>query len=160
MDNKDKTRTRSTKPINPSAQWCTKQKETHSPQGRGGWCTRESFPLRFQTSTLNLSVCWIYLITVVRIFLFSVGLRFLLPYKSISAISEFPIWGRFLNLGTSTGFIVENNSFLWAVKRGHSNRKCSVDSIPELHWHASVGVSLKLWLFLWEFKWLNPTRSW
>ena len=76
--------------------------------------------------------------------LFSVGLSFLLPYNSIFAISEFSIRGKSIILGINTGFIAANNLFLWPVKKGHFNRKCSEDSISEPQRHMSVGVSLNL----------------
>ena len=104
-------------------------------------------------------MCWIYLITAVRMSWFSDRVKFWLPYKSICTMSEFSMEGKFLILD-NTGFIVENNSSLNSLNKRHVSRKCSVDSIPVPQRHTSEGVSLKLWLYLWDLRLLKPTRSW
>ena len=82
------------------------------------------------------------------------------PYKSsfiLAALSsEFKSWFFEFN----NRFIVEKRISLCLAKFGQSNKKCSVDSTPVPHWHMSLGVSRKLWVFLWDLSWLSPTRSW
>ena len=133
-------------------------RKRHIARGEGG-DTQITFPPSSQTC-LNLSVCWIYLITASRISLLSLGFRFSLPYSSIFAMAWFSNWGTFLILHSSTGLTVASNSFLREVNKGQLKRKWSEVSILVPQQHASVGVSLKLWRCLWECRGLKPTRSW
>ena len=56
--------------------------------------------------------------------------------------------------------IISNSFCLCVVKRGHSNKKCSVVSALSAQRHVSTWVSRKLWFFLWLFKGLSPTLTW
>ena len=49
---------------------------------------------------------------------------------------------------------------LTVAKKGHKNKKWLVSSIPSLQRHISVGMSMKLWRFLWHLKELKPILSW
>ena len=95
-----------------------------------------------------------------RIFLLSKMSKCSEPYKrslTLAALSrEFK--SRFFEF--SIVLILEKRVSLCLAKIGHNKKKCSVDSTPVPHWHMSVGVSRKLWFFLWDLSWLSPTRSW
>ena len=49
---------------------------------------------------------------------------------------------------------------LWVAKKGHENKKWLVSSMPWPQRHLSEGLSMKLWLYLWYLKRLNPTLNW
>ena len=92
--------------------------------------------------------------------LFSKMFRCSFPYNSIWVLAALARESKFWIFTFKTGLIVRNRFSLCLVKRGHDNKKCSVDSIPVPQWQSSLGVSLKLWFFLWDLSRLSPTRSW
>ena len=57
-DAKVKTWTLPTESIDPSTQWCTEQKETHSPRGRGGY--PDNVPIKFSNLVKPFSVLNIF----------------------------------------------------------------------------------------------------
>ena len=62
--------------------------------------------------------------------LFSKQFRCSFPYNSIWVLAALPRETKFWIFTFKTGLIVRNRFSLCLVKRGHTNKKCSVDSIP------------------------------
>ena len=88
---------------------------------------------------------------------FCIGFRFSFPYnKNLLNHALSGTIFSFLRIGS----MVSNNFSLEVLNSGHNSKKCTVDSDPLPHIHASLGVSLNLCLCLWAFSALKPPLSW